>query len=204
MKNYRVSLRFSRLPDSSLNMFAASVITALTGNPAFPAPLVPLGELATLQTAFADANAAANEGGKLATAVKNACRANLMSALRRQASYVQGVARHDLPQLLSSGYTTASSNTAQSQLATPVILNILNERSEQLTLRLTPIANARNYQVQIQTGQGGWQEAGLFSQARRIVLQTLTPGTVYNLRVRAIGGSTGYSDWSDVTSRMSL
>jgi len=24
-----------------------------------------------------------------------------------------------------------------------------------------------------------------------------TPGTVYNLQARAIGGSTGYSDWSD-------
>jgi hypothetical protein len=76
--------------------------------------------------------------------------------------------------------------------------------SGQLTLRITPIANARNYQIQTQVGDGGWQEAGIFSQSRRVVVANLTPGTVYNLRVRAIGGSTGYSEWSSVTSRMSL
>jgi hypothetical protein len=41
-----------------------------------------------------------------------------------------------------------------------------------------------------------WQEAGIYTQARRIVLMGLTPGTVYFVRVRAIGGSTGYSEWS--------
>jgi hypothetical protein len=80
----------------------------------------------------------------------------------------------------------------------------LNERSEKLALRLTPIANARNYQVQTRTGTGDWQEAGIFPQARRIEVARLTPGTVYDLRVRALGGSTGYSSWSDVTSRMSI
>jgi hypothetical protein len=41
-------------------------------------------------------------------------------------------------------------------------------------------------------------------QARRIEVANLTPGTTYNIRIRAIGGSTGQSDWSDVASRMSL
>jgi hypothetical protein len=53
-------------------------------------------------------------------------------------------------------------------------------------------------------GGGEWQEAGIFPQARRMVLANLTPGTIYNIRVRALGGSTGYSEWSPVTSRMSL
>ena len=45
------------------------------------------------------------------------------------------------------------------------------------------------------TGTGAWQDAGIFSKARRIVLERLTPGTIYNVRLRALGGSTGYSDW---------
>ena len=32
----------------------------------------------------------------------------------------------------------------------------------------------------------------------------LTPGTNYTFQVRAIGGSTGYSDWSDPVSHMSM
>jgi chitodextrinase len=30
----------------------------------------------------------------------------------------------------------------------------------------------------------------------------LTPGTTYVFQVRAVGGSTGYSDWSNPVSRM--
>jgi len=37
---------------------------------------------------------------------------------------------------------------------------------------------------------------------RRIVLLGLTPGTIYFVRVRAIGGSTGYSEWSVPVSLM--
>jgi hypothetical protein len=156
-----------------------------------------------IQPADTVKHVAALDGGKILTAAKNAARAALTDGLRRQGLYVQGVAR-DLPTLLSSGYSAASRNTAQTQLASPWILKVLNDFSGQLTLRVTPIRNARNYQVQIQVGDGAWQEAGFFTQARRMVVPNLTPGTVYNLRVRALGGSTGVSPWSNVTSRMSL
>jgi Fibronectin type III domain len=204
MPSYRVSIRFSRLPDAELNIFADNVIVRMTGNPAYPTPLVPLSELTTLQQAFDAASIASNKGGQLATVAKNQCRAALLDALRRQASYVQGVNRDDLGQLLSSGYSAASRNTAQTQLAKPAITRILNEHTQKLTLRVTPVPNTRNYQVQIQVGQSEWQDAGIYSQARRIEVKNLTPGTAYTVRIRALGGSTGASDWSDPTSRMSL
>jgi hypothetical protein len=37
-----------------------------------------------------------------------------------------------------------------------------------------------------------------------VVLQNLTPGTNYNVQARAVGGSAGYSDWSDPVSHMAL
>jgi hypothetical protein len=199
----RVSHRYSRLPGHSLNLFASSVIVGMTNNPAFPNPLVPLTELSGLQTDYWQKHVAALDGGTILTAAKTAARAALTDGLRHQGLYVQGVER-DLPTLLSSGYSAASRNTAQTQLASPWILKVLNDFSGQLTLRVTPIRNARNYQLQIQGGDGAWQEAGFFTQARRMVVPNLTPGTVYNLRVRALGGSTGTSAWSNVTSRMSL
>ena len=42
-----------------------------------------------------------------------------------------------------------------------------------------------------------WQEGLISTQARRITLTGLTPGTTYRVRVRAIGGSTGCGDWTE-------
>jgi hypothetical protein len=204
MENFRVSLRFSRSADADLINFAANVIAKMTDNLAFPSPFVPLGELTDLNNGFSAALVASDNGGQAATVVKNDARLVLMNALRRQASYVQGISKHDLPKLLSSGFSAASQNSAQSQLTRPVILNVLNQFSTKLTLRITPIANARNYQVQKKLGEGEWEDAGIFSQARRIEVGNLTPGMIYTFRVRALGGITGYSDWSDSISRMSL
>jgi len=104
---------------------------------------------------------------------------------------------------LSSGFYAASTNHAQAPFDQPVIVDIENLATTQLLLRLNPVLNAKSYQAQTNTnGNGTWQEAGVYTQSRRIVLTGLTPGTTHNVRVRAIGGSTGYSDWSVPASLM--
>jgi hypothetical protein len=80
--------------------------------------------------------------------------------------------------LRSSGYLGNSTNHAKSPLDAPVILKLENLASTQLLLRLTPITNAKSYNVQTSVnGNGGWTDAGSYTQARRIVLGGLTPGT---------------------------
>ena len=37
-----------------------------------------------------------------------------------------------------------------------------------------------------------------------MIITNLTPGTIYTFRVRAIGGSTGSSDWSDPVAHMCM
>lgn len=201
--NLRVSHRYTRLSNTSFNIFAASVVIGMTNNPAYLNPLVPLDQLSLLQLDFEQKMLASVMGGPVSKAARNESRSALTDGLRRQGIYVQSVA-NGLSMLLSSGYSAASQNRAQTQLLKPWIRKILNEGTGKLLLRVSPIANARNYQVQVQVGGGEWQEAGIFPQARRMVVASLTPGTIYNLRVRALGGSTGYSEWSPVTSRMSL
>jgi hypothetical protein len=49
---------------------------------------------------------------------------------------------------------------------------------------------------------GPWQTAGLFTNSRSVSITGLTPGTTYEFQVRAVGGSSGYSDWSNPVSRM--
>jgi hypothetical protein len=36
------------------------------------------------------------------------------------------------------------------------------------------------------------------------VFPNLTPGTIYTMQVRAVGGSTGMGDWSDPISHMAI
>ena len=199
-----VSLSFAQLPDAALAEFPGQVITGLTGNAAFPTPAVSLANLGTAKTAFEDALTAMANGGKQATATKDAARENLLNLLRLEANYVQGAANNDLATLLSSGFQAASNNTAQSPLAKPGILDILNEASTQLVVRGKPVANAHAYEAQVKNGAGGFTPAGTFTQVRRLVLTGLTPGQTYTVQIRAVGGSTGYSDWSDPVSHMAM
>ena len=65
-------------------------------------------------------------------------------------------------------------------------------------------SNARSYEVQVRNGTGGWQPSVIATKARKIILPSLTPGQMYDVQVRAIGGATGYSDWSDHVSHMCM
>jgi hypothetical protein len=203
--NYRVALSFARLPDSDLDEFTSNVITCLTSNAGFPTPTVKPADLTKLQSTFTDAIVAAAQGGKQATAAKNEARESLLDAMRKNAAYVQGIASHDLPLLLSSGYEATSTNRAQGQLDIPTIVGINNDATTQLTVRMQPVDNARSYQVRASTGNNG-STVSLptvdSTQARRVILPNLTPGATYTVQARAVGGTTGYSDWSDPVSHM--
>jgi len=204
MSNVRVTLSFKRLPDGGLETFAGGVITCLTGNAAYTTPLVPLAELTAANTAFHDAQAAMVQGGTQATAYKNQMRAALEDLLTQEAYYVQTACKGDLATLLSSGYQVVNSNRTQSPLPQPVILQLSNPMSGQIGVKLDPVANAYSYELRYKQGVGEWVAAGIFASTRGVVIDGLTPGIVYTIQARAIGGSLGYSDWSDPQSRMAM
>jgi hypothetical protein len=188
-----------KAPANDVANLADDVVDGMTGNPAFttPPPPIPVADLTTLNTALRAAITAADAGGPQQTAAKNKAYSAITDALRKNANYVEIQSDNDLETLLSSGFDVVSTNRAQAPLDQPVIMEISNLATTQLLVRLLSILNAKSYQVQLATTVNGpWQEAGIYTQARRIVLLALTPGTVYFVRVRAIGGSTGYSEWS--------
>jgi hypothetical protein len=207
VKLNRVSLRYKRLPASRVVAFLGWVIICLADNPAFPNPPVPLVppnppdptrpvDLATRMNALQSKITAALDGGKIATSEKNAALAFAFEGLDANAFYVQLMTRTNLPGLLTSGYLAMSKNRSQSQLETPAITGIEHNMSRQLEVRLTSIANAMGYEVQTLTGTGEWTTVKFSPQARSIILPGLTPGTVVQVRARALGGSTGESGWS--------
>ena len=194
--NYRISYSFVQLPDMAIADYTDTIVIALTGNAGFPALPVSLTVIGTQKTDYLTKLTATAQGGTLATIAKNDARDVLITSLRQTAAYVQSVASQDLQLLVSSGFQPVSTNRAQAPLDTPLVLDIDNSVTTLLILRMQPVVNARSYQVQYKSGTGDWVAAGTFTQARRIVLSGLTPGTVYTVQARAVGGSTGYSVWS--------
>ena len=203
----RVASKFNRQSADQLITMASAVITGLTGNPAFPAPAV---DLKTLQAAADDLNAALAaqvHGGKTATAEKNNRREALIALLRKLKLYVEGNCENDPAVLLSSGFQAAASTRNRSALSNPAILSVDSGNSAELVLKITPIARAKCYEVRsaaVSAGNvtGPWQPAGLFTTSKSITIAALVPGATYAFQVRAVGGSTGYSDWSNPVSRL--
>jgi hypothetical protein len=195
----RVALYFAAYSDNDVNSFAALSVSCLTNNPLTPDLPVKVPALTTLQVDFADSITAAQQGGKVETAKKNQARTTLVSALRQNAAYVQSLALTDLADILSTGYDVVSTNKTQSPLTTPVFA-LDNSFPGQIAVDLTAVVNAKSYQVQYSIGTGAWQELGIFPNTRGIIISGLTQATICNTRIRAIGGSTQYSQWGATVS----
>ena len=203
----RVADRFKHQSAEELVTMAGAVITGLTGNPAFPAPTVDLKTVQAAANGLKAALAAQPHGGTAATAEKNNKREALITLLRKLKHYVEDSCENDLAVLLSSGFQAAASTRDRPPLANPSILSVDFGNSTELVMRVSPIARARCYEVQSAmagagSAPGSWQAAGLFTNSRSMKIADLVPGTTYVFKVRAIGGSTGYSDWSNPVSRM--
>jgi len=202
----RIADKFKTQSAEQLVTMAGAVITGLTNNPASPAPTV---DLKTVQAAADYLNAALaaqTHGGTAATAEKNNKQEALITILRKLKHYVEDNCGNDLAVLLSSGFQAAATTRNRSPLANPSILSVDLGNSAELMLKVTPIARAKCYEVRMAAvGTGNvpapWQTAGLFT-ASRIMIANLVPGTIYVFQVRAVGGSTGYTDWSNPVSRM--
>lgn len=203
-KVIRVALNFATFSDNDVNSLAILVIACLKNNVLFPNLPVTIAAFTALQTAFQNAIAAAAQGGTVNTALKGEARDALVSAMRQQAAYVQSLAPTlTLSQVLTSGFDVVNPNTKPMPLDQPVF-TLDNSITTQLAVYLSAVANAKAYQIQFSSGSGPWLEAGIYPNTRGIVQTNLIPGTTYNVRIRAVGGSTQYSVWSATVSMMAI
>jgi hypothetical protein len=182
------------------------VLAGLTNNPAFPSPPV---DLQTLQSAVDGLNAALAaqaHAGLAATAEKNSKQAALTALLRKLQRYVEDNCGDDVTVLLSSGFQAAADTHVRGPLENPAIVSV-DYRNGELVLKVAPVRRAKCYEVRMASLDansvlGPLQPAGLFTNSRSMTISGLTPGMTYMFQVRAIGGSTGYSDWSNPVSRI--
>jgi hypothetical protein len=202
-----VSMAYKRLPVEALPPCAGWIVLCMSGNAAFSKPPIPYAppvppdptapldmktRITNLQTSITNYE----DGGTQAKTARDLALAAVIEGLDALAFYVQTVARFNLPLMLASGFQARNTNRGQSKLDTPAITGIDNDSPTELDVHVTTVANAYGYEVQICTGTGAWTSVKYSQQARTITLTGLTTGTVYQVRVRALGGSTGQSDWS--------
>lgn len=197
-------MKFSALPDAALGAFVLNVATKMTGNAGYPTPRIASAVLETDANAFLADVAAAHGGGTEAIAKKNASRLALELKARDQAAYVQSIAGTNLELLLSSGFEAASTNRARIVLPKAVIKSIKPIQSGVFNIVAEPSPTARGYEMRYKNGTGDYINGGFFTSSRAILLEGLTPGSTYTVQVRAMGGLTGASDYSDPISQMAI
>lgn len=205
IQKLRVSQAFARGSDDKLDVTARAVATHIYTAPDFTDVPVTEPVLNAAITAFGDARAAQKQGGTLATAVKNNRREALINLLQQLAFFVQVASANDLAILLSSGFEQTSTNRTQAQLDTPSVVRITSGMTGQSLVTLSPVANARCMELQMAEikpdgAPDAFTSVGLFTNSRNIPADNLIPGKLYAFQGRAIGGLTGYSDWSDVVT----
>lgn len=178
--------------------------TPNTGNAAYPTPPVTIIALQTAEDDFTLKIVAAQTGGPMDTAAKNNSRQTLLGMLRQTAGYVQIRCNNDMAILLSSGFQAMSTNRASIPLPKPQSLVIKNGHAGQLVASVTPITNTSMYEGRAKGPIGDWLPSVFTGDSQHVTFDGLTPGTNYTIDVRALGGSTGQSDWSDPSSHMSM
>jgi hypothetical protein len=201
--NLKILRDFYKYPDSELVTFAYNVAANLDPTKFVNLTVSPK-DLEALTDDFSTKLAATITGGTVETAAKNKAGDALKTALNDDANIVELVVKTNLELLLSTGYLPASTNRTSSPLADTSITSLANNGTTQVLVRLAPVVNAKSYQVQVSPDGGKtWLEGAISPQARRIVLMNLVPGTTYAVRARAIGGSTGASNWCGSMAIMS-
>ena len=201
----RIAGGFGKQSPEQLVITAGAVISGLTSNPAFPAPTVDLNAVQAAADDLKAAAAAQVHGGTAATAEKNNKQEALIKILFKLKHYVEDHCENDLAVLLSSGFQAAAATRDRSPLANPSILSVDRGNSDELMLKITPVARAKCYEIRSAVAgnanvAGAWQQAGLFTSSR-ITIANLVPTTTYVFQVRAIGAADN-TERSDPVSHM--
>ncbi len=191
--------------EAQLEPNVQAVITALKDNPHFPDPVPPLAQAETHLAAYVHARAQAKDGGRLATAAKNAARAELVSTMRELGAYIQQTSGGDLEILLSSKFPLQRPRHRLDVQPAPENLRLKQGKvSGAIVAQFDNSRHRLVYEWQTTTGEtpGEWtnQPPGT---ATRATFEGFAPGTWVYVRVRSRVAA-GASDWSGLARIMAV
>ncbi len=213
----KLVVSFARLTFDAFLGKAQRIKIALTSEPAltllpdpWPDSYPSRTQLTTAYTAYENAYDAAREGGKTALDTRDQKRAALEKVLRDAAPYFESVAKaaDDITILDATGYDLRQPPVpAADPLPAPALKLSRNGASGVLLASARRVRGGNSYEVQLCTGdsavESNWKHVTTSTGSRGIALTGLTPGQLYNVRMRAVGGR-GAGLWSPAVSLMAV
>jgi len=199
--DYTVSKSFSssKYTNAGLSVFAGSVKENMTGNAYFPTPDPSLEALSAALYAYDTALDQSQNGGVLATSIKNDKKNALILILKSLAYYVEVASGGDRTIIISSGFELNKVPSTIGPL--PRVESLLVEPGDGCgSLRLTcdVMRKARAYLFQYTdapvTAESIWHETTCTKHT--IQIDNLTSGKQYAFRA-AYAGSNPSRKWSD-------
>jgi Fibronectin type III domain len=204
-KMAKPKLQLKKKSDAELLPFAQNIVTNMTGNANFTAPIPTLAALTAKITDFQTQVQTVIEiqsNLRLALVDRDATRAGLEVMLTQLASYVEAAAAGNESKILSSGMEVRGALTPAGPLPAPQNLVASPSALEgQIDLVWQAVPASSSYEVDCrqQGGAATWERVKTVT-ASRLTVVDLTPGVLYGFRVRAIG-SAGASPWCDLAER---
>ena len=201
-------LNLKELTVPELLATAAGIVSALEGNPHFPAPNPPTAELDGL---VAELNAAnehhrqERQRASKAQVARDLIAEKLRDALAEELAYVQVASGGDVAKILSANlhveeetrlWPFGSAGDVETFSAS------VGDQPGEIDLAWDPVPGASGYEVEIAydlTGDGPWEQGGATTKSK-ITIEELDNRTRYWFRVRAVNGR-GAGDWSDAVMK---
>jgi hypothetical protein len=212
---FKLIITFAKLSFGEFLAKAQRIKVALTSEPAltlfpdpWPATYPSRAQLVAAYTAYETAYDAAGDGGKTARDARDQKRRDLEKVLRDVAPYFEVVAKaaNDITVLDATGYDRRQPPVpAPNPLPAPGLKLSRNGMSGLLVASADRIRGGDSYEAQLCTGdpanEENWKHAVTSTRCRDIQLTGLTPGRLYYVRLRAVGGR-GPGAWSDIAQMM--
>ena len=201
----QVILELQDKNDQELKVFSAAHKAAMAGNANYMSPTPTATVYDASQLLFSqkvDAIATAETALAVLRADKEAAKADLIVQLTSRAGYVQGASAGNEAKINSAGFQTKAAGTPTTSLPAPTNVSASGGDLEgELDGQWDAVQKAKTYVVQCRlhpenAAPGPWAQAKITTRSR-LTLEGLIPGTVYAIRVQALGANEVVSPWSD-------
>jgi hypothetical protein len=192
MSNSKLSLSFTKYSDDGLETKAEGILSLMTGNSYFPAPVPPLADLQVALTAYQTSIVEAVTSDKIKIANKRSCRIELETVLVQLGRYVMFVANGNELMLISTGFDLVKQPEPK-VLEEPGLVTVSNGISSgRLVVSIKRVKGAYSYLYQITPDpllpNSTWTSMPLNRSTG--IFENLVPGQKYWIRVAAVGAGT--------------
>lgn len=194
---------FPRMSDARLLTRSMQIKTSMDGNANFPNAVPTIADMATCIENFSNAVTDCKSGDRVKIAAKNEIRQTLIRYLHQWSHYVLFESNGNQAKAATSGFDIAPARSPRPPLAKPKALVVSNGiNTGELACKGKRVAGAVSYLFEYATLEemtaNSWNR--LTSSKAQLVIPSLNRGTLYYLRIGAVG-SRGQLVYSDVTSR---